>query len=98
MIELYDLLNLMIEQETIYRMKHKRIPRVSINDYDGANLFVDLDSMTPSKLMAEITDTYDLYAPLRHATVISIDRYNLGVKDIRDADIDIIVKIPKTTK
>ena len=79
-------------------MKHKRIPRVSINDYDGANLFIDLDSMTPSKIMTKITDTYDLYAPLRHATVISINRRSLGVKDIRDADIDIIVKIPKTTK
>lgn len=98
MIELYDLLNLMIEQETIYRIKHKRIPRVSINDYDGVNLFIDLDSMTPSKLMAEITDSYDLYAPLRHAMVITINRYNIGDKDIRDADIDITVKIPKASK
>lgn len=98
MIELYDLLNLMIEQETIYRLKHKRIPRIRIADYDSEDPFIGLDTVTPSKAMAMITDTYDLYASLRHATVIMIGRYNLTNKDIRDDDIYITVKTPKRTK
>lgn len=98
MIELYDLLNLMIEQETIYRLKHKRIPRISIAEYEGMNPFIGLETVTPSKAMTTITDTYDLYASLRHATVITINPYHFGDKDIRDSDFYITVKTPKRTK
>lgn len=95
MIELYDLLNLMIEQETIYRLKHKRIPRISIAEYEGMNPFIGLETVTPSKAMTTITDTYDLYASLRHATVITINPYHFGDKDIRDSDFYITVKTTK---
>ena len=95
MIELYDLLNLMIEQEKVYRMKHKRIPRISIAEYEGMNPFIRLDTLTPSKAMTTITDTYDLYASLRHATVITINPYHFGDKDIRDSDFYITVKTTK---
>ena len=95
MIELYDLLNLMIEQEKVYRMKHKRIPRISIAEYEGMNPFIGLDTLTPSKAMTTITDTYDLYASLRHAIVITINPYHFGDKDIRDSDFYITVKTTK---
>lgn len=68
-IKLYEILNLLVEHEIMYRVVHQRIPRIQIIDNDTG--YVYIKNKKASEISKLIFDSYDLYMPFRHAVVRS---------------------------
>ena len=95
-IKLYEILNLLIEHEIMYRVVHQRIPRIQIIDNDTGYIYIK--NKKASEISKLIFDSYDLYMPFRHAVVSS---YNVdkvfysgrGSKSYPGQDITIKIEV-----
>lgn len=111
MIDLFATLDVMVEQESMCRIKHMRIPRINIYDYDTGRVYVE--NMMPSDAKDFIFNMLEYYVTLKGSIITSLyqvsphdtsdtycmkeyeKRRGYSTKDIISRDLIIVVKVIK---